>query len=129
MAYGNDPANDTADELRFLIGDVNDPPILSDDEIDYLLTTSTSTRDAARIAALRIATKFGALADKTVGDLSISYQSRADRFTALSTSLGSASAPIPAGTYPRAEGDLEHIFEIGQHDHPENKFKKTIIQT
>lgn len=122
-------ATSPLDQVRFLIGDTGPSFILTDDEINYLIATTTSVGAAASAAASRIAVRFGAKSDKTVGDLSISYQDRADQFQDLANSLSNvnqAPAPFAGGITDELAVplDRDRMFEIGMHDALENKIRK-----
>lgn len=86
MVYGGDPANDTSDELRLLIGDTSTgSPVLTDAEVTYYLASSSNIYLAAANAVdALIASDGGSITDKKVGDLQISY--------ALSGGTGGLSA-------------------------------------
>ena len=92
--YSGDPAASIGDEVRFLIGDTDSTdPLLSDEEIEYLLAGSGSPRQAAYDGCVDIAGKFARMASsKSVGDLSISYSDRARAFRDHAAALLSQDA-------------------------------------
>lgn len=75
--YTGDPTNSQVDEVRFLTGDTDrkKPWTLQDEEIQYAITTyPTNVLLAAAICAESVLAKLkGTVADKRVGDLSITY--------------------------------------------------------
>lgn len=84
------PADSAKDEVRFLLGDtVEADPLLSDEEIAYLLSGSGDDVYGAAIAGARqVATQFARLAtSKSVGDMSLSYSDRARAFEDVASRL------------------------------------------
>lgn len=105
-SYSGDPSNSTRDAVRFLIGDTdtNDQQ-LSNEELDYLLTTYSSDKYAAAIAAVRaLIAKFARLADKAVGDLRISYSQRLKHYQQLISNLQLQAATVGGLAEPYAGG-------------------------
>lgn len=79
----DDPSSSSTDAVRFLIGDTDESdPLLSDEEIEYALSTAGgSVYQAAHDACYAIASKMSRMAtSKSVGDLSLSYANRAQAF-------------------------------------------------
>lgn len=82
-------------KVRFLSGDTDSLDILlQDDEIDYLLTLYPSVTTAAVAACRAIAAKFAREADKSIGDLSISFSQRASAFYLLATQVIANSSVV-----------------------------------
>jgi hypothetical protein len=81
-SYSGNPASSTRDAVRFLISDTDtNDQLLSNEEIDYTISSSGSLYQAAHDCAYAIASSFARLASsKSVGDLSISYNDRAASF-------------------------------------------------
>lgn len=108
MPYSGNPGASQDDEVRFLVGDTDTAvPRLSDDEVTYLLATYTTPIRAAYQAALALAAKYGAKANKTVGPTSIQYQGIAQEYRELAASLaarGGAQGSIPVPSAPLAGG-------------------------
>ncbi len=90
--YGNDPAGNTSDAVRFWINDVG-PTVweFSDQEIAYSLTLYPNPVLAAAYLANRLAMKYSAYVDKSVGDLRIANSQRAKMYLELSEQLKSQS--------------------------------------
>lgn len=120
-SYSGDPSLRDLDWVRFNIGDT-DPtqPILSDAEIESLLVEEGSKWWAAAVACEMGAATFTAkaVASKSVGDLSISYEygARADswtqrgkrlairaaRHTGVAPAIADADARLTAGRFDNA---------------------------
>lgn len=132
MPYGNDPENDTADELRLLIGDTDlSDPLLSDEEVAFFLSDAGGAAIWGAIrAATAVAAKFARKVTSTSGrvskalsdlmqhylDLARRLEQRAEEvsgamvFTALTRSGKEAD---------RVDTDLvQPQFRIGQDDNP-----------
>ena len=75
--YSRDPSVSDRDKVRFLIGDTDvDDQLISDEEIDWLLTEESSVTSASVRACETVAAKFARLADKSVGDLRLSLSQK-----------------------------------------------------
>jgi hypothetical protein len=80
-------------QVRFYVGDTDSTdPLLEDAEVDFLLDAEGSVKAAAIAAAETIAAEFSRLADKSVGDLSISQSQKAAQYFALAEWLRRAMA-------------------------------------
>ena len=94
FSYTGSPSTSANDRVRFLIQDVTDPGLLSDEEIAWMMTEEGG--DAYRtsaalclVLARRFATQPGS---RSIGDVSISYSDLTDRYTKLAASLTARSA-------------------------------------
>jgi len=97
-SYSGDPTSSQRDEVRFLIGDVDEgEPLLSDEEIGYLLSKTGDVRRAAAQAARAIAARFSRQVDEAVGDIRLSLSKRAEQYWRLAAELGGAAGPAWAG--------------------------------
>lgn len=129
--YTGDPAHSDRDRVRFLIGDTDtNDQLLNDAEIDWILTEAgDSIYQAAHDACHTIASKFARLAtSKSVGDLSLSYQDRAQAFYALADRLmhlaSRRDVPTPWASPKNMQTSSErdelgmqgHEFYTGVHD-------------
>lgn len=76
------------DKVRTYIGDT-DPSdqLLSDEQIAFALTEAGPVRSASALACEWIAAKFARQADKSVGDMSITYSQKAAQYTDLAQRL------------------------------------------
>ena len=89
------PLSGDRDKVRTYIGDTDTTDqLLSDEQIAFALTEEGTVRAASAIAAEWIAALFSRKADKSVGDLSISYSQRAAQYTALAVRLRGRSSRL-----------------------------------
>jgi hypothetical protein len=132
--YSGNPSNSTRDQVRFLLRDTDmSSPILTDAEIDWLLTEEPNVYLAAASAAEQVTSRFANLADKQVGDLRISYRNQVRDWDQRATALrkrGVIRSALPyAGGISRddkrnVELDTDRVkpsFAIGMHDNPDVK--------
>lgn len=76
------------DEVRFLVGDIDaNQPLLSNEDISYLVTRFGSAVKAAPEAAMAIARKFAMQADIADPALRVSYTARAQHYFTLAKDL------------------------------------------
>lgn len=90
FTYGGNPSASDLAKVRFLLSDTNPSDYeLEDAEITYLLAEwEDDVYDAAAAGAEVIAGKFAkAATSKTVGDLSLSFQNRAEDYRMLAMRL------------------------------------------
>ncbi|MGE3510710.1 MAG: hypothetical protein AB7N65_17695 [Vicinamibacterales bacterium] len=87
--YSGDPSASDLDAVRFAIGDtVSADPLLTDEEIEFLLAATSATVASASVAAARnLAARFARDVDRQVGNLRISASQRAASFRALAVQL------------------------------------------
>lgn len=121
-----DPSTSTRDAVRFEVGDtgVTAPFVLTDEEIDYLLTrTSDVVLMAAADAAWAMSARYAARADsETNGDVSVTWSGLSARMAALARSLtdraqSDGDVPIAAGLVDDAAyTDRGPLFWVGQFD-------------
>ena len=85
--YSGDPGDSDKDHVRFLIGDTDEgSQLISDEEIAFLLTNE-SVLGAAVKATEAIAAVWSRKADRTIGDLRLSYENVSKQFLELSKRL------------------------------------------
>lgn len=113
--YSGDPAANQRDAVRFLVADTDSTdPLITDEEIAYLLDIYTEAPHAAVGAARAIAAKFSREADQArqVGDLHLSeslsqksfqYHHLGDHLQGLSSGITLPPIPIAASTALGAE--------------------------
>lgn len=115
--YG-DPAEKPLYEVRFLCGDTEeDSPLLSDEEIMFLLSYKANPRQAAVEALKAILAKLSREVDYTIGPESVKASQRYEQFKELLARLKEDN--ISGHAFPLWEGQaVEHkpIFDIGMHD-------------
>lgn len=86
--YSGDPSISTRDKVRFWINDTGPTTWeFSDQEIDYASTLYTNPVRAAAWLCSRLAAKYAAAVDKSVGDLRISYSQRAKMYLEVQAQL------------------------------------------
>ena len=123
VTFGNNPAGSNRDLVRILIHDTTG--LLSDETIDYFLTSEASVWYAAAMCAETIGGQKSQAGDLTVGDLSIrrtisEYRNLAKQLR----SRGSRGAVPFAGGLTLTDKDTERTdtdrvppaFSIGMHD-------------
>ncbi len=87
--YGGDPSANARDAVRFRCGDTDsDDPLVTDEEIAYLLDINDDSVNLAAAGALdSMAAKKSREADRTIGDLSIKSSQASKRFSELAEQL------------------------------------------
>ena len=132
--YTQNPANSNKDAVRFLVGQTstNDPVLVYDQEIDYVLTQEGGVYCAAAAIGRSMLQRFSAVdpLSLTVGNLSETYGDRSirlqnalrglERQCALRSALPSAGGIVLADKLAR-EADtslVPPIFKIGMDDNP-----------
>ena len=79
--YGGDPSNSTREAVRFWCGDTDtNDQLLTDAEVDYILTLESKVIQAAATACEMIASEFARQADTKNGALSVSASQRAKAY-------------------------------------------------
>lgn len=98
--YSGDPSSSDLDAVRFLVGDTDiDAPLMADEEIAYALSADGAVQKAAARIARAIAARFARKADKTVGDLRISYSQRVAHYQELARRLDLQADRSDVGLY------------------------------
>jgi hypothetical protein len=91
-SYGGDLTDNDIDLIRFLLGDTDSSNwLMSDEELEGLVSLYGSGYPAAIQGAKAIAGKYSRLVTKTIGNKSISYSDLATQFWTLAKELESAS--------------------------------------
>ena len=133
--YSGDPATNARDSIRFLIGDTDTTDqLLNDEEIAWINNQVTGSDTAtsgvytvAVRACLTIASKFSRMADKSVGDLSVSmaqkahaYRDQANVLKSLAMAEGGVPTPYAGGIslsdkeIDQDDSDIVRYFSVGQ---------------
>ena len=133
--YSGDPASNARDSIRFLIGDTDTTDqLINDEEIAWMNnqvtgsdTATTGVYTVAVRACLTIASKFARMADKSVGDLSVTmsqkatgYREQAKALKALALAEGGVPTPYAGGislsdkSIDRSDSDIVRYFSVGQ---------------
>jgi hypothetical protein len=130
-SYSGNPASSSRDAVRFLIGDTDTTDqLLSDEEINYMLTTHTIVRRAASESARAIAAKYARLMDRSIGGLSADFGAKYRQYLELADNLLSKDELSPVSPFisgwsrsakeaEELDTDRETTFgRKGQHDNP-----------
>lgn len=97
FTYGNNPAANTVDEVRFLVGDTNENrPLLDDREVEWAISEYPDPNLAAASLAEHLYGFFASKGDFKVGPINKSYSKVADLFKAKAEQL-KAKACLSAG--------------------------------
>jgi hypothetical protein len=123
-SYSGNPAASANDAIRFLIGDTDTTDqLLSNEEIAWVnseacgtTTGTTALYDAAYRACLMIASKLARLADKQIGDLSVSLSQKAEGYRTQALELKVLSARKGLVPTPYAGGISISDKEIDDED-------------
>lgn len=129
--YSGDPSASLRDEVRFLIGDTDtSDQQLSDAEVDYTLTSASDDASLAAVkCAQALAAHYARRADKTVGDLSLSYSQLSKHYLDLVAQLQATAAVALAAPYAGGisvsdketdEDDSDRVqpaFRVGLHSY------------
>lgn len=92
-SYSGNPASNTKDMVRFLIGDtITADQLLQDEEITAVLAGEPDVTKSAAICAESISAKYSRLADVAVGKTRISYSQKSEAYSRLSDKLTSEVA-------------------------------------
>lgn len=125
VTFTNKPATSNRDLVRILIHDTTGK--LSDETIDYFLSSEPSVWYAAAMCCDAIAGQQAGVSGMTVGDLSITYGGTQSNYASLAKQLrmrGSRAAVPFAGGIKITDKDTEladtdraeHAFSVGMHD-------------
>lgn len=141
-SYSGDPSSSDRDAVRFLCGDTDTTnQLLTDEEIDWILTEESNVYLAAAQACGSIASTFASKADKSVGDLRISYESIQKQYADRSAKLQSRGAVRSAMPYAggiskndkeTVEEDTDRVvpaFERDIHDNPSVQYDARLDST
>lgn len=135
--YGGDPSANARDGIRFLVGDTDtNDQLLNDAEVAWVNnqvtgsdTATTALYEVAYRCCLTVASKFSRMADKSVGDLSVSmsqkaaqYREQAQELKALASREGMVPTPYAGGIslsdkeIDDDNSDIVRYFSVGQFD-------------
>lgn len=131
--YSNDPATSDRDAVRFYIQDVRPEfPLLSDEEIDYVLGTwmpvYASVVYAAAVAAEVVASKFAREVSVSADGVSVGANELQQKYKILAEDLRDQyKAAVVAGSEGEIAADTWNawddtialtVFHLGLHDNP-----------
>lgn len=115
-SYSGDPSTSDLDLVRFLCGDTEeDMPLLTNEEITYLLSTKGSPQKAAQSCCERILAKLAREVDYTIGPERVEASQRLANYKELlktlkADTIEATAAPIWKPSSPGAG------FRVGMHD-------------
>ena len=102
-SYSGSPGAHNRDLVRFLVQDtLEDEQLVTDEEIDYVLTQFADARQAAAQVADVIARGFARQANTKTPELSVDFTARAKEYRSLAVALRRESAEL--GAIPYAGG-------------------------
>lgn len=108
MPYSGNPGASPEDEVRFLLGDTESSPRLSDAEVAWLVATYEKPVRAAYQGALRLLARYSGKMDKAVGPTRIAYSGLVGQYRTLLADLKAQGGDIgggrPVPTAPFASG-------------------------
>jgi len=103
--YTGDPAANTRDEVRFLVGDTDkDDALVQDEEINYAIGVESSTLRAAVRVSRAIAAHYARAVEKQVGDLKIKAGEKYKNYLDIMKALEEEAAGSIPGASPFAGG-------------------------
>ena len=125
--YSGDPSANSKDLVRFLIHDTDTTAqLLTDEEINGLLTIEGSARGAAILAAGSLSARFGRKASMSVGDLSINYGSIASFYHGLMLSLRRELACSSASPYAGGQSIADKDAKEEDDDRVKPSFRRDL---
>jgi hypothetical protein len=87
-SYSGDPSTSPKDAVRFYMQDIDaEDPNMTDEDILFLLISNPDPQLAAIHGLEILITKFAQLADRTIGELKISYTQKLSQLTELVSML------------------------------------------
>lgn len=128
FSYSGDPESSDLDTVRFLIQDtLSDEPLLSDEEINFMLKTWKDRGSLYYVAARcceTIAAQFAREVSISSDSQSISLSELMQKYTTLAEQLRSTDNSLGVGELfvggDALSGSQGPIFGIGMHDDPGN---------
>jgi hypothetical protein len=124
VAYSGDPSASGVDAVRFWVQDTGTPGLLTDDEIDYLITFSRldpleSPIEIAATAADRICAKYAGRVSINADGVSYSGETLQQKYSTLADRLRKEAARVQGGV-PFVGGlHCARQFSLGMGDNPE----------
>lgn len=98
-SYSGDPSASSGDAVRFMLGDTDSSdPLVTDEEIAWLLDQGIGVEETAARMAEALAAKFARQVSTSVEGVSINASDRATQFRALAAHLRSQSSLVAVPT-------------------------------
>lgn len=120
FSYSGDPTNSPLDKVRFILGDTDtNAYLLSDEEINYLLSITSSAEEATYKGTLNIIAKLTNQVDYQIGPEKVWANQKLTNFVLLRKELSdlvTKSTPFPSMAEPSGKYGTQPIFDIGMND-------------
>lgn len=98
--YSGNPSNSQLDAIRFIIGDTDTTDqLLSNEEINYMITEYGDSRHAASESCRAIAAKFARLMSRSIGGLSADFSAKYRQYLELAESIETNEELRPVAPY------------------------------
>jgi hypothetical protein len=110
-SYSGDPSTTSVDAVRFLIGDTDDTdPQLQNEEINWRINQEGTIKVAAYKCCLNLIAKYSRKADRSIGDLRMSFSQQAEAYRKLATDI-MVDAAVMAQPYSGGISPTEKLNE------------------
>ncbi len=98
--YSGDPASSVRDAVRFIVGDTDTTDqLISNEEIDYLITKNGTVTRSASESARAISAKFARLMSRSIGGLSADFSAKYRQYLELADNLLTKDELSPVSPY------------------------------
>ena len=115
--YGGNPQNSDLDRLRFLCGDTQQAdPLITDEELNFLLGRAGSPEAAAPEAAQAIMLKLSREVDYTLGPEQVKASQRLTNYQKVWNALQASRVRKYAAPSWQPPTGSPGIFDVGMHD-------------
>lgn len=113
-SYSGNPSNSSRDAVRFLVGDTDTTDqLLSDEEIDYLVTLHGTVPRASSESARAIAAKYARNMSRSIGGLSADFAAKYRQYMELADRLLTMEEAYPVSPfisgYKRSEKESREL--------------------
>jgi len=99
-SYSGDPNSSKRDAVRFVIGDTDtNDQLISDEEVDYLVTLHGTLNRSASEAARAIAAKFARNMSRSIGGLSADFAAKYRQYMELADKLATSEEAFPVSPF------------------------------
>ena len=129
-SYSGNPSSSGKDQVRFLVGDTKKcDQLLTDEEIEFLISQEGSVMKAAAMAAQSIAASFSRLSDETVGAVSVSLSQRSKQYFELAKKLEVRSSLEGLAPYSGGISVSDKEIQNSDPDRTTSIFKRHMQET
>lgn len=132
-SYSGDPSTSDRDEVRFLIGDTGGSEagessefFLSDEEIDYVLSTHSNVKVAALQATKGLIKRLAREADASSSDSSVDFSQRIQHFRENRKQLEREVAITAATPYAGGISEDDKQIDEDDEDRVDPAFKRAV---